>query len=97
MRFCASARGDRARVSSFSIAATNFFALAEHPSEGKIRSMRVAAQWSDTPAEPERLAPRLSEHSEEILHEAGYSPAEIATLFESKTVGRPADVAANER
>ncbi len=26
--------------------------------------MRVPATWSDTPAEPERLAPRLSEHGD---------------------------------
>lgn len=76
---------------------TNFFAMKEHPSEGRIRSMRVAAQWSGTPAKPERLAPRLSEHANEILREAGYSSAEIASLFEGKTIGRPADLVANER
>jgi formyl-CoA transferase len=60
--------------------ATNFFPVVEHPTEGKIRSMRVPATWSDTPAKPERLAPRLSEHSEEILREVGFSSDEIAAL-----------------
>jgi crotonobetainyl-CoA:carnitine CoA-transferase CaiB-like acyl-CoA transferase len=42
--------------------------------------MRVPATWSDTPAKPERLAPLLSEHSEEILREVGFSTDEIAAL-----------------
>src|SRR5947209_3657140 len=44
------------------LAETNFFALTDHPSEGRIRSMKIGAQWSETPAEPDRLAPRLSQH-----------------------------------
>jgi crotonobetainyl-CoA:carnitine CoA-transferase CaiB-like acyl-CoA transferase len=63
------------------LAATNFFPVVNHPSEGAIRSMRVATRWSNTPAEPTRLAPRLSEHSEEILQEAGFSIEEIAALL----------------
>jgi crotonobetainyl-CoA:carnitine CoA-transferase CaiB-like acyl-CoA transferase len=63
------------------LAATDFFPVVEHPTEGAIRSMRVSATWSDTPAEPARLAPRLGEHSEQILQEAGFSHEEIATLL----------------
>ena len=62
------------------LVATNFFPVVEHPTEGPIRSMRVSATWSETPAKPERLAPRLSEHAEEVLREAGYSDSEIAGL-----------------
>jgi crotonobetainyl-CoA:carnitine CoA-transferase CaiB-like acyl-CoA transferase len=63
------------------LAATDFFPVVEHPTEGAIRSMRVSATWSDTPAEPARLAPRLGEHSLEILQEAGLSREEIAALL----------------
>jgi crotonobetainyl-CoA:carnitine CoA-transferase CaiB-like acyl-CoA transferase len=63
------------------LAATDFFPVVEHPTEGAIRSMRVSATWSDTPAEPARLAPRLGEHSREILQEAGFSHEEIAALL----------------
>jgi len=62
------------------LVATDFFPVVDHPSEGKIRDMRVSAMWSDTPAEPTRLAPRLNEHGMEILGEAGFSADEIAAL-----------------
>jgi crotonobetainyl-CoA:carnitine CoA-transferase CaiB-like acyl-CoA transferase len=60
--------------------ATGYFPVVEHPTEGPIRSMKVSAAWSDTPAEPSRLAPRLNEHGKEILREAGFSADEIASL-----------------
>lgn len=60
---------------------TDFFPIAEHPSEGAIRSMRIATTWSDTPATPSRLAPRLGEQSREILSEAGFKDEEISRLF----------------
>ncbi|WKA26059.1 CaiB/BaiF CoA transferase family protein [Bradyrhizobium roseum] len=62
------------------IVATNFFPVVDHPSEGRIRNMRPSARFSQTPVETRRLAPRLSEHSAEILGEAGFSPDEIAAL-----------------
>jgi formyl-CoA transferase len=42
--------------------------------------MKVAATWSETFADPTRLAPRLNQHGAEILREAGFSADEIATL-----------------
>jgi crotonobetainyl-CoA:carnitine CoA-transferase CaiB-like acyl-CoA transferase len=62
------------------LAATGFFPVVDHPSEGRIRSMKASAQWSETPVEPSRLAPRLNEHGLEILGEAGFSADEIAAL-----------------
>ncbi|MGX9393301.1 CaiB/BaiF CoA transferase family protein [Nitrobacteraceae bacterium UC4446_H13] len=73
------------------LVATEFFPTVEHPSEGKIRSMRTAATWSETPAEPTRLAPRLGEQSEDVLREAGYSPDEIAQLIKDGVTNRTAD------
>ncbi|WP_407146837.1 CaiB/BaiF CoA transferase family protein [Bradyrhizobium sp. ORS 86] len=60
--------------------ATGMFPAAEHPTEGRIRSMKVSARWSETKAEPQRLAPRLGQHGEEILREMGYSTEEIAAM-----------------
>jgi crotonobetainyl-CoA:carnitine CoA-transferase CaiB-like acyl-CoA transferase len=42
--------------------------------------MKVSATWSESAAEPVRLAPRLNQHGAEILREAGFSADEIATL-----------------
>ena len=71
------------------LVATGFFPVVTHPTEGPIRNMRVSATWSETPAEPVRLAPRLNEHGEEILREAGFSVGEIAALVRDG-VTRPA-------
>jgi len=62
------------------IAATNFFPVVDHPTEGPIRNMRPSARFSQTPVEMQRLAPRLSEHSAEILQQAGFTADEIAAL-----------------
>ncbi|QPF87536.1 CoA transferase [Bradyrhizobium genosp. L] len=60
--------------------ATGVFPVTEHPTEGRIRSMKPSPRWSETAVEPSRLAPRLGEHSEEILREAGFSADEIAAM-----------------
>jgi crotonobetainyl-CoA:carnitine CoA-transferase CaiB-like acyl-CoA transferase len=75
------------------LAATGFFPVVDHPSEGKIRSMKASARWSETPSEPSRLAPRLNEHRDEILKEVGYSEEEIAALVrDGATLAAPGSV-----
>jgi crotonobetainyl-CoA:carnitine CoA-transferase CaiB-like acyl-CoA transferase len=70
--------------------AVGFFHDAEHPSEGPIRVMDVPARWSETPPSIRRHAPRLGEHSVEVLAEAGYSRAEIDELLAAGTTLAPA-------
>jgi formyl-CoA transferase len=72
------------------LVATGYFPIVEHPTEGPIRSMKVSAAWTETPAETVRLAPRLNEHGEEILREAGFSPDEIAALVRDGVTRAPA-------
>ena len=71
--------------------ATDRFPVVEHPTEGKIRSMKVSANWSETPAETDRLAPRLGEHNAEVLREAGYSDDEIAAMARDGITGTAAN------
>ncbi|MBN9542144.1 MAG: CoA transferase, partial [Alphaproteobacteria bacterium] len=59
----------------------------DHPTEGKIRQARPSARFSESPAAIRRLPPRLGEHTEEVLRDAGYSDAEITSLVERKAVG----------
>ncbi|TXL64612.1 CaiB/BaiF CoA transferase family protein [Zeimonas arvi] len=73
------------------LAATGFFRAVEHPSEGRIRDMRIAATWSATQPSPSRPAPRLGEQSDEILREAGFDDARIRELIERGAV-RPPDI-----
>ncbi len=60
--------------------AVGFFQMMEHPSEGTLRMMAPSGQWSESPPSIRRGAPRLGEHSAEVLAEAGYSLDEIRRL-----------------
>ena len=59
---------------------TGFFQTVEHPTEGRLRLMRLAASWSRTPAEINRLPPRKGEDGAAILREAGFSDEAVADL-----------------
>jgi len=62
------------------LADIGFFTEVEHPSEGTLRSMACPSEWSGTPPGVPRPAPRIGEHSREILAEIGYDAAAIAAL-----------------
>jgi crotonobetainyl-CoA:carnitine CoA-transferase CaiB-like acyl-CoA transferase len=68
------------------LADAGFFVWEDHPSEGRIRTMREPSTWSETHPPTGRLAPRLGQHSREILAEAGFNAAEIDGLIEQKAV-----------
>lgn len=63
------------------LAATGFFRTLEHPSEGRLKSMAVPSEWSESAPEYRRHAPRLGEHTREVLREAGYEEAAIEALI----------------
>jgi crotonobetainyl-CoA:carnitine CoA-transferase CaiB-like acyl-CoA transferase len=61
--------------------ASGFWRLVEHPTEGRLRLTDPPIRFGGSPSGIRRLPPRLGEHSAEVLAEAGYSDAEIETLF----------------
>jgi crotonobetainyl-CoA:carnitine CoA-transferase CaiB-like acyl-CoA transferase len=63
------------------LAATGYFREVEHPTEGRIRAMAVPSEWSESPPEYRRHAPRLGEHTREVLREAGLADAEIERMI----------------
>ena len=67
--------------------AVGLFREIDHPTEGKIRQARPATRFSKDAAGIHRAAPRLGQHSREILRELEFSDAEIDALVDSKVVG----------
>jgi crotonobetainyl-CoA:carnitine CoA-transferase CaiB-like acyl-CoA transferase len=65
------------------LAAIGYFSVREHPSEGRIRTLAVPSEWSESQPEYRRHAPRLGQHTREVLQEAGMSAAEIESLIRS--------------
>lgn len=66
--------------------ATSFFSIVEHESEGSIRMMAPTVRFSETETTIRHLAPRLGQHTVEVLEEAGVGRPEIAALRERKVV-----------
>ena len=62
------------------LAAIGYLDTVEHPSEGRIKSLAVPSEWSASPPGYRRHAPRLGEHTREVLREVGLSEAQIDRL-----------------
>jgi crotonobetainyl-CoA:carnitine CoA-transferase CaiB-like acyl-CoA transferase len=63
--------------------AVGFWSFQEHPTEGRLRMAAFPVNFGSTPADVRRPAPRLGEHSVEVLREAGLDPAQIDALCAS--------------
>ncbi|CUJ51895.1 CaiB/BaiF CoA transferase family protein [Achromobacter aegrifaciens] len=62
------------------LAATGLIRPMDHPSEGRIRTTAPLGRYENTPTSIRRPAPRLGQHSREVLAEAGYDPARIDAM-----------------
>lgn len=56
------------------------FVEYEHPTEGKVKTPGFPIKFSKTPSTVDRGAPVTGQHTEEVLKEAGYDDATIASL-----------------
>jgi crotonobetainyl-CoA:carnitine CoA-transferase CaiB-like acyl-CoA transferase len=63
--------------------AVGFVGEEDHPSEGRLRTLGTPTAWSGTPPAKPAPAPRLGEHTIEVLREAGFAAAEIERLLAS--------------
>jgi crotonobetainyl-CoA:carnitine CoA-transferase CaiB-like acyl-CoA transferase len=63
--------------------------LIEQPTLGTVRQPRPAARFDRTQARIGGPAPRIGEHTDAILAEAGYSATEIAALKNTKAARSP--------
>ena len=65
------------------------FPEADHPTEGRIRHIKVPVHYSKTPGGYYRHPEKLGASTESLLAETGYAPDEIAALQASGAVGKP--------
>jgi len=65
------------------LAAVGFFQTLTHPTEGQIRYLGVPSRWNGGGLDISRHAPRLGEHSIEVLKKAGIAAADIEALLQS--------------
>lgn len=70
------------------MADVGFFREFSHPTEGTLRFPDVTARFSATPGSVRRMGPELGEHTEEILHQFGFSAPEIEDLVECRGVSQ---------
>ena len=68
------------------IAASGILLESDHPDAGRVRQTRTAARFA-TPTIVRHGAPRLGQHSAEVLAELGLSPDDIADLRRQGVVG----------
>ena len=65
------------------LVATGFWKFMDHPSEGRLRMASFPVNFASTPADIRRPAPRLGEHTAQLLREAGLDEATIEALLSS--------------
>ena len=63
------------------LADAGFFQWIEHPTEGRVRQMRLPNKLSSGARSDFLPAPKVGQHSVEVLREVGYSDAEIDALI----------------
>jgi crotonobetainyl-CoA:carnitine CoA-transferase CaiB-like acyl-CoA transferase len=68
------------------VVARELIAEFEHPSVGRVRQPKPAARFDLDEAKIQGPAPRIGEHSRDVMLELGYSEAEIAQMAEDQAI-----------
>jgi crotonobetainyl-CoA:carnitine CoA-transferase CaiB-like acyl-CoA transferase len=68
------------------VVAVDLITRTKHPTEGPLRAVRPPVRFSATPSTIRRPAPRLGEHTIEILREAGLEDAAVTAAIASGAV-----------
>ena len=71
------------------LADAGFFQFEDHPTEGRIRTMREPSTWSHTQPPTGQFASRLGQDTREILAEAGLTDLEIDAMLADKIAFSP--------
>ena len=69
--------------------AIGYFGQVDHPTEGRLTSLKTPSQWSESKTEYRHHAPHLGENTREILREAGYDDAAIDALIAAGAASSP--------
>jgi crotonobetainyl-CoA:carnitine CoA-transferase CaiB-like acyl-CoA transferase len=62
------------------------FSIYEHPTAGRVRTVSPGARFSETPMKMWRVPPKLGEHTDEILREAGIERSQVEELRAGKVI-----------
>ncbi|MDG2286748.1 MAG: CoA transferase, partial [Alphaproteobacteria bacterium] len=71
--------------------AVGMFPEVEHPTEGRIRNIKVPVSLSKTPGGLYRHAERLGQSTDQVLEEMGFSEDEISGLHQAGVAGTLAE------
>ncbi|NPC59143.1 CaiB/BaiF CoA transferase family protein [Caenimonas soli] len=73
-------------VNNEQVVARQLIAEFEQPNVGRVRQPVPAARFEGTPSAIHGPAPRVGEHSEEVLRELGYDDSQIAALLRAGVI-----------
>ncbi len=68
------------------IVANESFTVYDYPGVGPVRTVNPGARFTETPMKMWRQPPRLGEHTDEILREAGVERAQVEELRSEKVI-----------